>query len=73
MTNRFAALERISRCEHKNLYPNYSVSIPCGTPYCSGEETHCRDCGGYISDCGCHYNTGISGWPQKRHRAGAVG
>lgn len=60
--------ERVMKCEHKNLNPNYYEYVSCWTPYCGGSEVHCLDCGVYISKCGCGSNNGMSGWPQKRHR-----
>jgi hypothetical protein len=58
--------EKVEKCKHENLYENYYVNIYCSTPYCDGEEVHCKDCGAYISTCGCGCNDGISGWPWKR-------
>ncbi len=55
-------------CQHKNLYPDYLVSFGCATPYCNGSEVHCRDCGAYISSCGCGSQNGIDGWSWKRRR-----
>ena len=60
--------ERVCECKHKNLYPDYFEFISCGTPYCSGNETHCMDCGVFITDCGCHWNMGMSGWSEARWR-----
>ena len=58
--------DKVLKCEHKNLDPNYYEHVSCGTPYCSGHETHCLDCGVYISECGCGFNNGMSGWPYRR-------
>lgn len=58
--------DKVRKCKHKNLSPNYFVPIYCSTPYCDGNEEHCLDCGVYISECKCHYNDGLSGWPQAR-------
>ena len=72
--NRDSAEKRVSfwdkvyACEHKNLSPNYSEYIYCGTPYCSGSEEHCLDCGAYIQECGCGYNNGMSGWSHKQYK-----
>ena len=60
--------DKVSKCEHKNLDPNYYEYVPCGTPYCSGWEEHCLDCGVYITKCGCGFNNGMSGWPDSRWR-----
>jgi len=61
--------EKVEKCEHKNLNPNYFESISCDTPYCHGSEEHCLDCGVYISKCGCGFNNGMSGWPERRWHA----
>ena len=58
--------DKVMKCKHENLSPDYCEYIPCGTPYCSGCEEHCLDCGVYISNCGCGSNYGMSGWPEKR-------
>jgi len=58
--------DKVLKCKHENLNPNYYEDIYCPTPYCSGYETHCLDCGVYISECGCGYNNGMSGWPYRR-------
>lgn len=58
--------DRVEKCKHEDLSPDYSEFVACPTPYCSGSETHCLDCGVYISDCGCHSSSGLSGWSQKR-------
>ena len=60
--------DKVEKCDHKNLEPNYYKNVPCGTPYCYGRETHCLDCGVYITECGCGFNNGMSGWPDRRHR-----
>lgn len=60
--------DRVAGCKHENLYPNYSASVACGTPYCSGHEYHCKDCGVFIADCGCGFVRGLSGWPEARWR-----
>lgn len=60
--------DKVKKCRHKNLSPDYAVPIYCQTPYCGGDEAHCLDCGVFISKCGCGYNNGMSGWPQKRWR-----
>jgi len=58
--------DKVDNCDHKNLSPNYLQLIGCDTPYCSGDEVHCLDCGVYISECGCGANNGMSGWSDKR-------
>lgn len=58
---------RAHRCKHQNLSPVYSETIRCGTPYCSGQEVHCLDCGAFITTCGCGFLTGMSGWSESRH------
>ena len=57
---------KVEKCKHKNLSPNYLDPIYCGTPYCEGDEVHCLDCGVFISTCGCGSWNGTSGWPNKR-------
>ena len=58
--------DRVIKCKHENLYPDYLVTFKCSTPYCYGEEVHCKDCGAYISSCGCGANNDISGWSDAR-------
>ena len=60
---------RVAKCEHKHLSPNYLEFIPCGTPHCLASESHCLDCGAYITECGCGFNNGVSGWSHKRYLA----
>ena len=60
--------DKVIKCEHKNLDPNYYEYVPCGTPYCGGHEMRCLDCGVYITKCGCGFNNGMSGWPDRRWR-----
>lgn len=57
--------EKVIKCEHKNLSPNYCERVPCCSDYCSSDETHCLDCGVYITECICGAH-GLSGWPNKR-------
>ena len=59
---------KTSTCKHENKYGDYLMMGSCGTPYCSWEEFHCRDCGAYVSECGCGCENGMSGWPRSRHR-----
>lgn len=61
--------DKAVKCKHKNLSPTYSEFINCWTPYCSGCEEYCLDCRVYIVTCGCGFYNGMSGWPDKRHRA----
>ncbi len=42
--------DKVEACKHKNLSPDYCEHIPCDTPYCGGMETHCLDCGVFITD-----------------------
>jgi len=58
--------DKVSKCKHKNLSPDYNVGGNCATPYCSWWEDYCLDCGVYITKCGCGFNNGMSGWPYKR-------
>jgi len=57
---------KVELCKHKNLSPNYFGGAACGTPYCIIHETHCLDCGVYISNCGCRVNSGLDGWSWSR-------
>jgi hypothetical protein len=57
--------EKMSKCAHKNLDPDYSVGFVCSTPYCTGSEEHCLDCGAYLSSCGCGYENGLSDKPRS--------
>ena len=59
---------KVSKCEHKNLSPNYHEFVSCSTPHCSGIEEHCLDCGVYITKCDCGFCNGFYGWPYKRRR-----
>ena len=59
---------RVSKCEHTNTSPNYLTVFRCDTPYCEVEESHCLDCGVFISKCGCGFSNGMSGWPERRNR-----
>lgn len=61
--------DRVERCRHEHISPNYLEFIQCGTPYCTGSEYHCLDCGAFITECGCHSIGGVSGWPYKRYLA----
>jgi hypothetical protein len=58
--------DKVSKCKHKNLDASYYEYVPCWTPYCSGWESRCLDCGVYITECGCGFNNGMSGWPDRR-------
>jgi len=58
--------DKVDNCDHKNLSPNYLRFVECSTPYCSGDEVHCLDCGVYISKCDCGANNGMSGWSDTR-------
>lgn len=58
--------DKVRECKHKNLWPCYSAYVSCGTPYCSGHEYHCKDCKAYVTECGCGFCNGLSGWPWSR-------
>jgi len=60
--------DKVEKCDHKNLSPDYIEPVYCGTPYCSGYEEHCLDCGVFITKCGCGFCNGMSGWPERRWR-----
>ena len=57
--------EKAEKCNHENLTEHF-VMVYCETPFCNGYEIHCKDCGVYISRCGCGYMNGIDGWSQRR-------
>ena len=63
--------DKVLKCEHKNLSPNYlPYFMMCGTPYCGDiSEDHCLDCGVYITHCKCMSEDGMSGWSLGRRRA----
>jgi hypothetical protein len=61
MNSKVSFWERVYKCKHKNMNPNYSESVSCWTPYCSGWEEHCLDCGVFITECGCGFLSGKSG------------
>lgn len=60
--------DKVIKCDHSNLSETYLDVYKCGTPYCSVTETRCRKCKVYINNCGCRYNNGFSGWPEKKWR-----
>jgi hypothetical protein len=53
-------------CPHTQLSETYFKSFNCETPYCEGQEVRCKQCGIFITTCGCGYNNSASGWPRKR-------
>lgn len=59
--------DKVHKCSHKNLSPDYLGHAYCSTPYCGGGmyETHCLDCGVFISKCDCGVNNGMSGWSNR--------
>ncbi len=57
----------VKKCDHKNR-TDYYEDVGCSTPYCSGNESHCRDCGIYITECGCGSESGMSGWSHRRNK-----
>lgn len=58
--------EKVEKCNHENLYHNYYKAIYCGTEDCEGSESHCVNCGVFITKCQCGSYNGISGWSEKR-------
>lgn len=59
--------DEVLECDHKNLYPDYFVGHTCtGAVGCRVYESHCKDCGVYISECACMTESGMSGWPWYR-------
>lgn len=58
--------EKVYKCKHKNLNPNYCETIWCT---CKGKEYHCLDCGIYTIECLCgEYTNSLSGWNYKRRK-----
>lgn len=60
--------DKVLKCKHENIDPDYYDYVSCSTPYCTGYEIRCADCGVYITKCGCGACNGMSGWPDKRRR-----
>ena len=58
--------DKVEKCLHKNISPDYCEDVNCGTPYCTGSETHCLDCGVFISQCHCGVCNGMDGWSWRR-------
>lgn len=58
---------RAMKCSHKN-FTSYYYRFHCGTPFCSGIESHCKDCGAFIASCLCGEGSGVSGWSYRRWR-----
>ncbi len=57
--------DKVNQCNHEPTQ-NYLEHIGCGTPYCRGQEWHCKKCGVYITECGCGFLNGMSGWSNQR-------
>lgn len=61
--------KRAAKCNHENRTEHYRNGR-CGTDYCDGwTETHCRDCGIFITACPCGSNNSFDGWSWKQRRA----
>lgn len=60
--------DKVNKCDHERL-SNYYVNLNCATPYCSGDEVCCSDCGVYISKCKCGYCNGMSGWSDAQWKS----
>ena len=58
--------DKVRDCKHENTYDCYHDSVYCSTPYCSASEYHCKDCGVFITECGCGSSSGMSGWSSRR-------
>lgn len=58
--------DKVEKCKHKNFSSDYSEDVYCGTPWCDGVESHCLDCGVFITECDCHCEDGMSGWSIRR-------
>jgi hypothetical protein len=59
--------DKVASCNHE-FCDNYIYYVSCGTPHCQGVEYRCKKCKAYVTECGCGYCNGISGWPEKRYR-----
>jgi len=57
--------DKVLKCKHEPTN-NYLADFTCETPYCEATEYHCKKCGAYITECGCGFNNGISGWSHSR-------
>lgn len=60
---------KVDNCRHENLSPNYYATWACefeDIGVICGGETHCLDCGVFLSSCPCGIEAGMSGWPQAR-------
>lgn len=64
---------KIDKCKHVNLDPNYFEVFNCATPGCIAIESRCLDCGAFIVTCGCGYENMISGWSMYRWRRFRLG
>ena len=60
--------DKVIKCNHDNISEDYFEIVYCPTPYCSGYEVHCLECGAFITKCDCGFCNGISGWSEKRWR-----
>ena len=58
--------DTVEKCDHDNLTDHFDTFTCSGAYYCDGQEVHCRDCGVFITTCGCGFNNGESGWSRKR-------
>lgn len=60
--------KKFETCAHEHLTDYYATGR-CGTPLCGGwTESHCRDCGAFISECPCGAENGASAWSWRRHK-----
>lgn len=66
MDNQEIFWKKVDKCSHENLSEDYFVNIGCWTPYSTGDESHCLDCGVYIGKCAAGCCDGMSGWPFSR-------
>lgn len=60
--------DKVSKCKHENISKTFNSFEVCWTEYCNLTETHCLDCGVYITNCQCGFCNGLSGWPESRHK-----
>lgn len=64
--------DKVEKCNHKNISPNYLDGGQCETSYCEWSEDHCLDCGVYITKCGCGYCNRMDGWPWKKRKKNLI-
>lgn len=61
--------DKVEKCKHEHLSPNFDSSVICCENHsigCIANESHCLDCGVYITECSCGAIRGMSGWSHER-------